>query len=236
LAGGQIERGEYHGASVLLGQALDVQRRLLPKGHVDIAASLSGLGCCHVRQDEYRKALPLHEEAVAMNLLPKDELQIEDELRMARSLANLASCYAHLGEYGKAVPVLERALALLWRLLPEGHPLIAACLDNLASCYKSTCPRILRTLTRWFALLNEVLSLCPKVRGIHQRRIRQGKAAAPRGAGDATAESAEGSPDDRRVSVQPGQLAPEPTRVWQGGVVARVRAGDDAAVAAGGPP
>jgi CHAT domain-containing protein len=140
------QRGEYIKAREAFRQALQVRRALYPKGayprgHRDLAESLSNLAVLHGLAGEYAQAEPLLHEALAMcrALYPKKDYP-RGHNDLATSLNNLAVLYRAAREYAKAEPLYVEALAMFRTLYPKedypkGHPYLATALSNLAALY-----------------------------------------------------------------------------------------------------
>jgi tetratricopeptide (TPR) repeat protein/tRNA A-37 threonylcarbamoyl transferase component Bud32 len=108
-------------------------RKLLGEEHPLYATSLDNLALLYRDMADYREALPLLEQALALR---KQRLggQHPD---YATSLNNLAKLYRDMGDYRKALPLFEQARDLDKQRLGEGHPRYAASLNSLAVLYRA---------------------------------------------------------------------------------------------------
>jgi tetratricopeptide (TPR) repeat protein len=109
-----------------------LRKKLLSEEHPHYAGSLSNLGGLYRDMGDYRKALPLLEQAC--DLLKQLG---EQHPRYANSLANLAGLHRDMGDYRKALTLCEQARDLRKQRLGENHPDYARSLHNLAWLYQA---------------------------------------------------------------------------------------------------
>jgi len=133
LAGLYQSQGRYSEAEPLYLQAVEIDRRSLPKDHPSLATHLNNLAQLYQSQGRYSEAEPLYLQVVEIDRrsLP------EDHPRLATHLNNLAQLYQSQGRYSEAEPLFLQALEIYRRSLPEDHPDLAIYLNNLALLYKS---------------------------------------------------------------------------------------------------
>ncbi|NEP09753.1 MAG: tetratricopeptide repeat protein [Symploca sp. SIO2C1] len=132
LAGLYKSQGRYDEAEPLYEQALEIDKRSLPKDHPSLATHLNNLANLYESQGRYDEAEPLYEQALEIDKrsLPKDHPSL------ATDLNNLAGLYKSQGRYDEAEPLYEQALEIDKRSLPKDHPSLATDLNNLAQLYK----------------------------------------------------------------------------------------------------
>ena len=125
--------GQYEQAETLLIKIVEMARKLLPKGHSQIAVHINNLAALYEAQGRYLEAEQLLKEAldISQKALP------ESNLNLATHLNNLATLYEAQGRYLEAEPLSIQALEIRKTALPAGHPDTATSLNNLASLYES---------------------------------------------------------------------------------------------------
>jgi CHAT domain-containing protein len=108
-----------------------------PNGHPDLATSLNGMGFVLQALGEPAKALPYHEQALAMRqkLYPA-KIFPDGHPDLATSLNGMSAVLRELDEPGKALPYCEQALAMTRKLyprerFPNGHPELVGSLHNM---------------------------------------------------------------------------------------------------------
>jgi CHAT domain-containing protein len=143
------QRGDLREAMRLLREALEVRRKAYPRdkhprGHADVARSLSNLGFLHQAVGEYAQAEALFLEALAMDrgLFPKERYP-HGHAELALILSNLGALHRAAGEHAKAEPLLQEALAIRRALypperFPHGHAELAISVSNLGALYHVT--------------------------------------------------------------------------------------------------
>ncbi len=102
--------------------------------HLDYATSLSRLAKFFIKIREYKNALPLYQQALAI----KKKVLGEDNSNYSKSLNELAGLYRRWGLYGKALPLYKEVLAFKKKTLGEEHPNYANSLDDLSVAYWRT--------------------------------------------------------------------------------------------------
>jgi len=126
-------QGSYSEAEPLYEQAIEIDKRSLPKDHPYLASSLNNLAGLYKSLGRYSEAEPLYEQAIEID---KRSLQ-QDHPDLATHLNNLAGLYRSLGRYSEAEPLYEQAIEIDKRSLPKDHPSLATHLNNLAGLYES---------------------------------------------------------------------------------------------------
>jgi serine/threonine-protein kinase len=105
------------------GLAIDRKREAWRK----VATDLHNLSVALWRRGEYREALPLAEEALAL----RRRLLGEEHTDVASTLMALASILQASGEYDRAEELNRQVLAMRRKLLGGQHPHVAIVLNNL---------------------------------------------------------------------------------------------------------
>jgi len=138
-----FQSGKLQDAAAKLSAALEIRRKLYPKGHQDLAISLHNLGGLLQAQGEYAKAEPYWRDALVMRqaLYSKDRYP-QGHPEVAESLNNLGGLLQAQGEYAKAEPYWRDALIMRQALYskdryPQGHPEVAESLNNLGVLLQS---------------------------------------------------------------------------------------------------
>jgi CHAT domain-containing protein/tetratricopeptide (TPR) repeat protein len=128
------DRGEFAEARGFYDRAVDIDRRSTSGDNLDLSRALSGLAVTRVSLSQAPDALPLLQEALAIQIaaLGKDDAEV------GTTLLKLGSAQRHAGEYLPAKATYEKALALLTRLEGSDSPVVARCLVNLANVLRET--------------------------------------------------------------------------------------------------
>jgi len=122
-------QGKYKEAQEKIEESVAILRRLLPKGHPDLAQGLNNIGAVLGSQDKYPEAEPFLREG--FDVLQKSFGS--DHPRTARAHANLAKCFYNQGRYSDAEPMLTENLETHRRILGEGHATTTWAYMNLIS-------------------------------------------------------------------------------------------------------
>jgi eukaryotic-like serine/threonine-protein kinase len=121
----QYRLAMHDSARELLGEALDLRRKLVPPREADIATSAAMLGVVEHRLGDSAAGAALLEEAVALH-----ELALGSHSpQVANDLNNLANTYRVLGRVEEARAAFERAVAILERDV-GGRADLARALNN----------------------------------------------------------------------------------------------------------
>ncbi|CAF1241688.1 unnamed protein product [Adineta steineri] len=126
-------QGDYEKAIWYFEQGLEVQNKILPFSHPDLAESFNDIGLVYKNMGEYSKALSSHEKALEIwqKTLPSNHPDL------ATVHNNIGSVYHEMGEYSKALSYLEKALEIQQKTLPSNHPDLATVHNNIGSVYKN---------------------------------------------------------------------------------------------------
>jgi tetratricopeptide (TPR) repeat protein len=131
LASIEYSLKHYPEAEALYRRQLELSARVLPAGHIDILAGMSGLGlvCLELgKTDEARQLLEGAREG--FKSLPDDHSW---SLLVKR---NLAMVYRRENRLGEAEALLEEAMQDTIRTQGEDHADVRGLLNNLASVYE----------------------------------------------------------------------------------------------------
>jgi len=133
LAGLYRRQNRLTEAEPLLLEAIDIDRKALPKDHPQLANHLSNLASLYRRQNRLAEAEPLLLEAIDIvrKALPKDHPDL------AAHLNNLAGLYYSQNRLAEAERLYLEAIDIVRKALPKDHPQLANHLNNLALLYKS---------------------------------------------------------------------------------------------------
>jgi serine/threonine-protein kinase len=130
LIGGIYRRlGYYEAAEPLVGEALEIRRRLHGPEHPDVASSLASLGNLRYDQGRYGEA----EELFRQSLEIRRRHLGGEAPEVAASLNDLAAALYERGRFDRAEEMYRQALEMRRRLLGEGSPEVAVSLSGLAS-------------------------------------------------------------------------------------------------------
>ena len=130
---GEVYRklGDHDVAEALIVPALETRRRLLDRGHADLATSLHHLGSLRFDQARFEEARQLLAEALAL----RESLEGGESLKVADSVNDLALVMGRQGLFEQAEVLHRRALGIRRRLLGEPHLKVSTSLNNLAGIY-----------------------------------------------------------------------------------------------------
>jgi tetratricopeptide (TPR) repeat protein len=127
--GNELEnRGSFVEAEASLRDALSLQQRLFRGANVDTARTLQVLAWV-VRERDLNKAIPLMQEAVAMQRTLWGSQPYPD---YADAVNDLGLMFRDQGDLEQAERLLRESLAMQRRLYGERHPELALSLNNLA--------------------------------------------------------------------------------------------------------
>jgi CHAT domain-containing protein len=124
--------GHYREAIPTAQRALAIAERLYGPDHLDVAATLNGLGILYRLTAAYGAAELAMKRAIAIR---ETKLAANDPL-IALSLDNLSGLYLLQSRYGEAEVMQTRALAIREKALGANHVLVAHSLNNIA--YRQT--------------------------------------------------------------------------------------------------
>ena len=129
LGGVQAKQGRLEEAEKSLRTALDLEHKLYGASHIEIARTLKDLAIVIYQRGDLAGAIPVLEEALAMQRELRGELPHPDTMAMLNDLGILLRAS---GQYARAEALLSESLAMARKLLGDKHPDIAMALNNLA--------------------------------------------------------------------------------------------------------
>jgi len=151
-------QGRYVDAQKNLREALEQQHALYGGVHADIARTLKDLAQAVADGGDPNAALPLMQNAVAMQRRVRGSELHPD---LAEAINDLALLYEQRGNYKEAEKFYVESLAMKRRLFGDQHPEIANALENLASTLADEGdlahaePLYRQALAMWRALLGD---------------------------------------------------------------------------------
>jgi tetratricopeptide (TPR) repeat protein len=110
--------GNHLKAKTLYREVLDLERRILPENHPDIARSMVNLATCRAQLGDHAGAL---EELEAV-LVEQKRLLPRDHESIANTLFNMHSMQRYLDRHEDALVTLKDAYKMRRRVLPMAHP------------------------------------------------------------------------------------------------------------------
>lgn len=110
------QQGQYDGAIVVAGNALEVAMGNVGPDHPEVATSLNILGLLYKLKGQYAEAEPFFKRALAM----KEKVFGPNHPALGTSLENLAELYEATGRQVEAEIIAERAASLRPLHEPQG--------------------------------------------------------------------------------------------------------------------
>ena len=130
LAGLHRDLKEPARAQPMFKRVLALEEQFLGPDHVEVGATLSGLGLCLLDQGKFKKAKPLLQRSLAIG----ERVYGPNHAHTAAAVGNLAVLYCAQGDYQRAQPLYERALAIKEQVHDPEHLKVGLALHNLAMC------------------------------------------------------------------------------------------------------
>jgi tetratricopeptide (TPR) repeat protein len=124
-----LRLGRLPEAERALRDSLAIQRGLYSGANADVARTLQDLSLVVSKRGDLKNALPVMEQALAMQRELRGALP---HPALAETLNNLGLLLYNSAEYQRSGALLEEAVAMKRKLLGERHPEIAVGLNNLA--------------------------------------------------------------------------------------------------------
>jgi serine/threonine protein kinase/Flp pilus assembly protein TadD len=124
----RMNRGDFPGAARLLGEALDIRRKLLGTEHVDVAVTVSELGRVYRNSGDAERAEPFVAEALRI----RRKIFGEDNTETATTENDLALVQWDEGKLSDAAALLRQSLAVHRKVFGEEHAGTARVMNNLA--------------------------------------------------------------------------------------------------------
>jgi tetratricopeptide (TPR) repeat protein len=125
---------EYAEAIRFYEKSIEINQKILPSSHIDVAASYSDIGLVYDSMGEYAKSLLFHNQAleIQQKILPPNHPDL------ATSYNNIGLVYDKVGEYSKALSFHEKALEIRQKTLPPDHLDLANSYDNMGQIFYKT--------------------------------------------------------------------------------------------------
>ncbi len=125
LGGIYMMLGNHTRATSLFREALPIEREFHPDSE-QLARSLGGLASVYLREGSAERAMPLAEEALAINM----RVGGDQSLDVALAYANLAECHRVSGHAARALPLFRKSRAIYERVLGVDHPRVSSVLTQ----------------------------------------------------------------------------------------------------------
>ncbi len=129
----KIEQGKYEEAVAFYETALDIEQKILPENHSDLASSFNHIGNVYKNIGAYSKALSSHEKALKI----RQKILPANHFHLASSYNNIGLVYDNMGDYSKALWSHEKALEIRQKTLPANHPYLASSYNNIGLVYNN---------------------------------------------------------------------------------------------------
>ena len=100
---------------------------------VEVANTLCNVGYCYTQAQQYDKALPYYDQALAMNR----KLLGEEHPTVGTTLNNIGLLYYNSAHYDKAARYFADAIAIARKAYGDTHPTTATEMLNLANAYEN---------------------------------------------------------------------------------------------------
>ena len=125
----EIDAGQFVTALHLHQRALNLRKKLLSKGHEDLASSYFSVGNAQYKMMDYTSALQSNKQALDIRLKTLGENHPDT----AASHDIIGCTQQQLGDYSSALQSFQRALEIRRETLEENHPAVAASYNNVGT-------------------------------------------------------------------------------------------------------
>ncbi|CAF1399380.1 unnamed protein product [Adineta steineri] len=124
-------QGNYEKAIWYYEQRLEIQQKILPSNHPDLAISYNNIGNVYHKMGEYSKELLFYEKAleIQQKTLPANHPHL------AQSYNNIGNVYHEMGQHSKELSFFEKALEIRQKTLPSNHHSFATSYNNIGMVY-----------------------------------------------------------------------------------------------------
>ena len=122
---------EYEKAISYFEKGLEIDQKILPPNHPDLAISYNNIGMVYQNMGENSKALLFYEKALEIY---RKSLSSNDP-HLATSYNNIGEVHRNMGRYSKALSFYEKALEIYQKSLPSNHPLLSTSYTNIGSTF-----------------------------------------------------------------------------------------------------
>jgi Tfp pilus assembly protein PilF len=126
------DQGEYKEAITFYEKSLEIDKKILPPNHLNLASSYNNIGGTYSKMREYSKALSYYEKdlEISQKSLPPNHPDL------ASSHNNIGAVYDGMGDYSKALLSYEKALQIQQQSLPPNHPSLGSSYNNIGMLYE----------------------------------------------------------------------------------------------------
>ena len=127
----KFEQGEYKEARTFYEKSIEIEEKVVPRRHNNLANSHICIGNVYKKMREYSKALSYCEKAleIQQQSLPSNHPALAD------SYNNIGVVYKKMHEYSKALSYYEKAFEIRQQSLPSNHPDLADSYNNIGAVY-----------------------------------------------------------------------------------------------------
>ena len=125
------ELGEYSEAIKYYEKCLQINRKILPSNHPDLASSYNNIGVACRNTGDYSKALSYYEAALSIQqkLLPPDDPSL------VKTNNNIGNVYCSMNNHQQALEYYKKVLSIRQQSLPPNHPDLANSYNNIGNAY-----------------------------------------------------------------------------------------------------
>lgn len=109
---------------------MDIQERVLGKGHSDTTIIYNSIGGIFHSQGDYPKALKYYQKALNI----REKVLGKEHPDTAIIYNNIGGIYFCQGEYTKAIEYLKRTIAIVEKVLGPNHPYTKQTKRNMEIC------------------------------------------------------------------------------------------------------
>ncbi|CAF3592599.1 unnamed protein product [Adineta steineri] len=113
-------------------KALEIQKRILPSNHRDLAVTYDNIGSVYGKLEKHAIALSFHQKALEINekVLPSNHPDL------AINYNNIALIYKSMENYLEAISFLQKARQIQEIILPSDSSDLATTYDNIGGIYQ----------------------------------------------------------------------------------------------------
>jgi tetratricopeptide (TPR) repeat protein len=129
----KVSLGEYQEAITFYEKSLEINEKILPPNHPNLASFYNNIGWVYQNIGDYPKALSSYEKALAI----KQQSLPPNHPDLASSHNNIGNVYSSIGDYSKALSSYGKTLAIQQQSLPPNHPHLASSYGNIGILYQN---------------------------------------------------------------------------------------------------
>lgn len=123
--------GEYVEAIAYYEKCLQINRKLLPSDHLDLASTYNNLGAAYRNIGDYAKALSYYESALSI----QQKSSSSDDSSIIKTYNNIGNVHCSMNNHQKALEYYEQVLSIRQQSLPSNHPDLAISYSNIGNAY-----------------------------------------------------------------------------------------------------